>query len=168
MASWSQERFWFLTTITIVSAVVLMRYLNDGIGYANGPHCDTWYFFGIYNNYRALQQNSAYQLYRYPALLPWIYVAPHLSTIQFHELKFWTYFVASTGLFTYASVTVAGKRAGTFAAVLFACSSLFLGALSTDFVTGAVIYDNQMAYDSDETGDWATTLGGGSIVIHDK
>jgi len=25
-----------------------------------------------------------------------------------------------------------------------------------------------MAYDSDETGDWATTLGGGSIVIHDK
>ncbi|HWJ16648.1 MAG TPA: hypothetical protein VNS10_23075, partial [Gemmatimonadaceae bacterium] len=38
----------------------------------------------------------------------------------------------------------------------------------TDFVTGAVIYDNQMAYDSDETGDWATTLGGGSIVIHDK
>jgi len=36
----------------------------------------------------------------------------------------------------------------------------------TDFVTGAVIYDNQLG--ADETGDFATTLGGGSIVIHDK
>jgi len=36
----------------------------------------------------------------------------------------------------------------------------------TDFVTGAVIYDNQMG--ADDTGDSATILGGGSIVIHDK
>jgi hypothetical protein len=36
----------------------------------------------------------------------------------------------------------------------------------TDFVTGATVYDNQMG--KDETGDFATTLGGGSIVIHDK
>jgi hypothetical protein len=37
-----------------------------------------------------------------------------------------------------------------------------------DLSNNTVVYDNQMAYDSDETGDWATTLGGGSIVIHDK
>jgi hypothetical protein len=36
----------------------------------------------------------------------------------------------------------------------------------TDFVTGAVIYDNQMG--DPDTGDPATYLGGGSIVIHDK
>jgi hypothetical protein len=36
----------------------------------------------------------------------------------------------------------------------------------TDSVTGVTVYDNQMG--KDETGDFATTLGGGSIVIHDK
>jgi hypothetical protein len=36
----------------------------------------------------------------------------------------------------------------------------------TDFVTGAVIYDNQMG--KDDSGTFTTTLGGGSIVIHDK
>jgi len=36
----------------------------------------------------------------------------------------------------------------------------------TDSVTGDTVYDNQLG--KDETGDFATTLGGGSIVIHDK
>ena len=36
----------------------------------------------------------------------------------------------------------------------------------TDFTTGAVVYDNQMG--ADDSGNAATVLGGGSIVIHAK
>lgn len=140
MNKWLPVRLWLLATLTIVSAVAIMRYLNSGIGYANGPGCDSWYFFGIYDNYRALlAQRPFYQFYRYPALLPWIYVAPHMSTIHFHELKFWTYFVASAGLFGYVSIRLFERQVGVLIAVLFACSALLLGALSTDFVTGAGI-----------------------------
>lgn len=123
----------------IVVAVAVAKSLNPSIGFANGSDCDPWYFTGIYEDYFGLYRlfPGHYQFFRYPALLPWIYVAPHLSSIAFHDLKFWTYLLLTSGCFASASIALLGNRVGALIAILFSCSTLVLGTLSSDFVTGA-------------------------------
>jgi hypothetical protein len=138
----SSCRWAWLSTMAIVAIVVAAAsYFNPNIGFANGPGCDSWYFFGIYENYSNSSSiaPNAYQMFRYPALLPWIYLAPHLPTAAFHELKFWTYLLVTAGLFTYASIKLFGERIGSFTAILFSCSTLVVGAFSHDYVTGSGI-----------------------------
>lgn len=128
-----------MAVLTIVISVFLLRLLNSAVGYANSGNCDSWYFFGLYQDYNKIRDwyPQAYQLFRYPALVPWIYLAGHMSVIWFHDLKFWTYLLIATGSFSFSAIRLLGPIRGWVTSILFSCSTLVLGALSTDYVTGA-------------------------------
>ncbi|MGM4903206.1 hypothetical protein AB8B24_07985 [Tardiphaga sp. 866_E4_N2_3] len=130
---------WAATMVIVVVVVFIAFNLNHGIGYANGPACDDWYYFGIFEDYwnSVSVAPGMYQIIRYSAVLPWSYVAPHLSTVAFHDLKFWAHILLTSGLFTYAAIKLYGSRVGAITAILFSCSTLVLGSMSHDYVTGA-------------------------------
>lgn len=139
VANCKRPSFWLTTNVVIILSTIVIRQFNPTIGYANDGACDSWYFFGIYRDYFHLKSYlvSAYQFFRFPALLPWIYLGPHMSMTALHELRFWTYFLIASGCFSYSAITLLGSRVGFLISVLFLCGTLFLGALSTDYVTGA-------------------------------
>lgn len=60
-----------------------------------------------------------------------------MSVTQFHDLKFWTYLVIATGSFSFSAIRLLGSIRGSVTSFLFSCSTLVLGTLSTDYVTGA-------------------------------
>lgn len=135
----SPRTAWMLVMAATVGAAIIAKYFNPNIAFANGPGCDSWYFFGIYENYTNSSAilPEAYQLFRYPAVLPWIYIAPYIPTITFHELKFWTYLIIAAGLFAYSAITLFGRYTGAVISTAFGCSALILGVFSHDYVTGA-------------------------------
>jgi len=130
---------WLATNVILIVSALLIKQLNGNVGYANADGCDSWYFFGLYQSYFHLRSVLAdfYQFNRYPAILPWILVGSELSVTTLREAKFWTYFLISSGCFSYAAITLSGPRIGALVSILLLGSTLFLGALSTDFVTGA-------------------------------
>jgi hypothetical protein len=159
---------WLATNIVVVASLLLVKLLNENVGYANGTGCDSWYFFGIYQDYFHLRSilGDEYQLDRFAAILPWILLGPHLSATALTEAKFWTYFLVSSGCFSYAAVTLFGARTGPLISILFAGSTLFMGALSTDFVTGAglawesaLIAATIRAAKSDRSAPWLLLTG---------
>jgi len=135
------ERYiiWLSTVAVIPASIIVAKGVNPSIGFANGFSCDAWYFAGIYEDYFGLYRNwiHSYQFYRYPALLPWIYLAPQLPSVVFHNIKFWVYLLGSAGCFAVATIVLFEPFFGALVAILFSCSTLVLGALSTDFPTGA-------------------------------
>ena len=130
---------WAATNAILIVSVLLVKYLNANVGYANGDGCDSWFFFGVYQDYFHLRSvlGDFYQFNRYPAILPWIFLGSRVSVIVLREAKFWTYFLISSGCFSYAAIMLSGPRIGALVSILFLGSTLFLGALSTDFITGA-------------------------------
>lgn len=137
-AYWDRNAWGLSAAIAILSVFIATR-LNQNIGYANDALCDPWYFFGINQAYFHLRAilGDEYQFDRYPAILPWIFLGPRLSAVALTEVKFWTYFLIASGSFLYAAVKLLGHRIGPLVAILFLCSTSFLAALSTDFVTAA-------------------------------
>jgi hypothetical protein len=67
-----------ITNVIVIASVIVITHLNQNVGYSNGGGCDPWYFFGLYQGYFNLRSivGEAYQLNRYPALLPWIFLGP--------------------------------------------------------------------------------------------
>ena len=139
MSRLNHLRAWWLTILTALISVFIVRLLNNAVGYANYDGCDYWYFFGLYQDYHQIRiwYPWAYQLYRYPALVPWIYLGSHMSVTQFHDLKFWTYLLIAAGSFSFSAIRLRGSIRGFVISILFSCSTLVLGTLSTDYVTGA-------------------------------
>ncbi len=150
------QRAWLVSMSLISVCIATVFYLNPSVGFANADACDAWYFFGIYKSYSNIASlfPSAYQISRFPGLLPWIYLAPHLSVVAFHDVKFWTYTLLTAAAFAYAAIKLFGPRIGPFVAVLFSCSTLVIGVFSHDYVTGAGLFW--------ETGAIAATLYGAS------
>ena len=130
---------WLVTNAIVIASVFVIKHLNQNVGYSNGGGCDPWYFFGLYQDYFNLRLvvGGAYQFNRFPALLPWIFLGPHISAVALTEAKFWTYLLISSVCFSYAAIALFGARSGPLTSILFLGSTLFIGALSTDFVTGA-------------------------------
>jgi hypothetical protein len=132
---------WIVINATAISSLFLIKYLNQNVGYANAQNCDPWYFFGVYQDYFYLRSvvGDAMQFNRFPAILPWIFLGPRISAVALTEAKLWTYFIISSGCFSYAALSLLGAFGGSLVSILFLASTLLIGALSTDFVTGAGI-----------------------------
>jgi hypothetical protein len=139
MSHVNHVRAWWLAVLTVLISVCIVRLLNNAVGYANYNGCDYWYFFGLYQGYNKFRNwyPQAYQLFRYPALVPWIYLGGHMSVTRFHDLKFWTYLLIAVGSFSFSAIRLLGPIRGSVISILFSCSTLVLGALSTDYLTGA-------------------------------
>ena len=137
-AYWDRNA-WALSAAISILSVFIATSLNQNIAYANDALCDPWYFFGINQDYFHLRSilGDEYQFDRYPAILPWIFLGPHLSAAALTETKFWTYFLIVSGCFSYAAVKLLGNRIGPLVAILFLCSTLsFLAPLSTGLRNG--------------------------------
>jgi hypothetical protein len=137
-SEWNRNA-WMATNAILIISVLLIKQLNGNVGYANGDGCDARYFFGVYQDYFDLRPVLAdfYQFDGYPAILPWILMDSRESLAALREAKFWTYFLISSGCFSYAAITLSGPRIGALVSIMLLVSTLFLAALSTDFVTGA-------------------------------
>src|SRR5579863_1992600 len=137
-ACWDRNA-WLASAAIATASVLIATSFNRNIAYANGALCDPWYFFGINQDYFRLRAalGDEYQFDRFPAILPWIFLAPHLSAAALTEAKFWTYFLIASGCFSYAAVKLLGARIGPLISIQFLCSTFFLAPLSTDFVTAA-------------------------------
>lgn len=135
----SDRKSWVVTNIIIIISLLFIKQLNGNVGYGNGNGCDSWYFFGVYQSYFNLRSmlGDYYQFGRFPAILPWIFLGPRISVTALTDIKFWTYFLISLGSFSYAGVTLFGARIGSLISILFLGCTLYIGALSTDYVTGA-------------------------------
>jgi hypothetical protein len=135
----SRSIVWFLNIVIILTVTIFIFFTNQTIVYGNNGSCDPWYFFGIEYDYLNIKlwRSSDYQLYRYPAIFPWIAIGSYVSSTTLHDLKFWTYLLVTSGCFSFASIVLFGSRIGSILSILFACSTLVLGTFSTDFVTGA-------------------------------
>ena len=141
LTSYWDRNAWLTTNAIVIAAVLIAKLLNENIGYSNSSGCDSWYFFGVYQDYFHLRAmflpTAPYQFDRFPAILPWIFLGPRVSAVALTEAKFWTYFLISSGSFSYAAITLFGARIGPLISILFLGCTLFIGSLSTDYVTGA-------------------------------
>ena len=127
-----------LTFIGCVAFAFVARALNADIGYANGLGCDAWYFFGIQHNFHEIYNlEMFYQPFRFPALMPWIFLGNRIPYEALNALKFFAYFAITCAGILWFSVRLFGPKVAALITVLFCCSTGFLGVLSTDFVTAA-------------------------------
>jgi len=114
------------------------RLLNSNIGYGNAVSCDAWYFFGLQFNFLEMYATRMfYQPFRFPALVPWIYLADHIPFRALNWLKFFSYYTVTCIGFLWVNYRLFGIRVAVLTTVLFCCSTTFLGILSTDYVTAA-------------------------------
>ena len=114
------------------------RLLNSNIGYGNALNCDAWYFFGLQFNFPEIYATRMfYQPFRFPALVPWIYLADNIPFQALNWLKFFFYFAVTCIGFLWFNYRLYGLRVAVLTTVLFCCSTTFLGILSTDYVTAA-------------------------------
>ena len=127
-----------LTVLGCIAFAAIARLLNRDIGYANGFGCDSWYFFGLQFNYHDIYRwQRPYQVFRFPALIPWIFLGNRLDYETLNALKFFSYLtLTGAGVFWF-SVRLFEARVAVMITVLFCCSTAFLGVLSHDYVTAA-------------------------------
>jgi hypothetical protein len=132
---------WLAGALTVVGCCVFAgaaRWLNDNIGYANAFGCDCWYFFGIHLNFHEIYNSKRfYQAFRFPALVPWIFLGGRIPYEALNALRFFTYFVMTCAGCLWYSTRLFGAKVAAVITVLFCCSTGFLGVLSTDYVTAA-------------------------------
>ena len=127
-----------LTVFGCVLFAAFARLLNPEIGYANGFNCDSWYFFGLQFNFHDIYDwQRPYQVYRFPALIPWIFLGNRIDYETLNAVKFFTYLtLTAAGVFWFCA-RLFQARVATIVTVLFCCSTAFLGVLSHDYVTAA-------------------------------
>lgn len=127
----------WLISLCVLSLCLAIA-VNPRTGFANGFNCDSWYFFGIYRHYfGAAADWQAYQLQRYGALVPWIFIAPFLDELQLSLLRFWSYFLISLATFVYTARTLMAAPVVAVGALIFGLNRLTVGALSTDYLAPA-------------------------------
>jgi hypothetical protein len=127
-----------VTVLGCVLFAATARWLNPDIGYANSFNCDTWYFFGLQLNFHEIYNwKLYYQAFRFPALVPWIFLANRLNYETLNALKFFAYLIITSAGFFWFSARLFGTRVAAVVTVLFCCSTAFLGVLSSDYVTAA-------------------------------
>ncbi len=143
LISYWDRNAWLATNVIVIASIIIARLSNENIAYGNSLGCDYWYFFGLYQDYfrlRSMLHLMGYdpsQLRRFPAILPWIFLGPRISVVALTEAKFWTYLLISCVSFSYSAIALFGARIGPLISILFLGCTLFVGALSTDYVTGA-------------------------------
>jgi hypothetical protein len=116
----------------------LARLLNANIGYANEFNCDSWYFFGLQFNFRELYDlRRFYQTFRFPALVPWIFLGDRIPYETLNAIRFFTYLAITCAGFLWFNTRMFGPKVAALVTVLFCCSTGFLGVLSNDYVTAA-------------------------------
>ncbi|MGD9968695.1 MAG: hypothetical protein AB7T59_19410 [Hyphomonadaceae bacterium] len=133
-----EKHAWLAPVLIAMLALAVLTQLNPEIGFGNGTGCDAWYFFGIYRHYSDFGHlQEWYQLQRYSALVPWIYIDPYLNGVDAVTVRMWTYFIVTALAFSYAAHRLFSPAAAAAALLLFVLGKLFLGALSTDYVSVA-------------------------------
>ena len=127
-----------ITFIVCLLFACVARLLNHNIGYGNAFGCDAWYFFGLQFHFTDLYASKRfYQPFRFPALLPWIYLGNWLPYNLLNLLKYVFYFSLTGAGFLWFNLRLFGSKIAILTTVLFCCSTLFLGVLSTDYLTSA-------------------------------
>jgi hypothetical protein len=130
------------TAVAMVLVCILFstaaRAFNQEIGYANSYGCDAWYFLGIDLSFPDLYASGRfYQTFRFPALLPWIYLGDVVPYEVLNIVKFVAYFTITSAAFMWFNFRLFGLRVAILVTILFCCSTSFLGVLSHDYLTGA-------------------------------
>jgi len=127
-----------ITFIVCLLFACVARLLNRNIGYGNAFNCDAWYFFGLQFHFADLYASKRfYQPFRFPALLPWIHLGNLLPYHLLNLLKYVFYFSITCAGFLWFNLRLFGAKIAILTTVLFCCSTLFLGVLSTDYLTSA-------------------------------
>ena len=127
-----------ITFIVCLLFACVTRLLNHNIGYGNAFNCDAWYFFGLQFHFTDLYASKRfYQPFRFPALLPWIHLGNLLPYNLLNLLKYVFYFSLTCAGFLWFNLRLFGSKIATLTTVLFCYSTLFLGVLSTDYLTSA-------------------------------
>jgi hypothetical protein len=140
--------------------------LNPNIGYANGFSCDSWYFFGLQFNFHDIHRlGSFYQTFRFPALVPWIFLADRIPYDALNLMRFFTYLAIACAGCLWVNARLFGPRVAACIAVVFCCSSGWLGVLSHDYVTAAgVAWTSVLLGATVEAGHSRAPLGWGVVA----